>query len=630
MRSVASFSGHVIPRPPGSLLDGNLILYLAGVPVLGIFAQWLAWRLRIPSILLLLGIGVALGTLVKPDEVGFDAQLLFPIVSLSVAVILFEGGMTLHFGELKQAAGNTVLRLCTIGAVVSWVLTGVAACYLLHLDYRIAALIGAVLVVTGPTVVAPMLRQIQPTKRISSIVKWEGIVIDPIGAVAAVLVFEVTFAHEHALLLLVKAIAIGVALGLVSAMLLVQCVRRYWIPDYLHGVVFLATGVGVFVLSNLLQSESGLVTVTILGIALANQKNAPMHHVLEFKEHLRVLLISCLFIVLGSRVDPMDIFNLGWRGLLFLVVMILVVRPASVFVATLATKLSWQERTFLAFLAPRGIVAAAVASVFALELAAHASEAELVSQIESLVPVTFLVIVGTVFFYGLFSAPLARKLGVAEPNPQGILFAGAEPWIREIAKAVMESGHHVVLVDTNYANVAAARMEGLTAECASILGEHARADIDLAGIGRLAAMTPNDEVNSMAAREFLHHFGRADVYQLAPWDAGSRRASISEHLQGRLLFGKGLHHDALVRIFDQGATVKRTKLTEEFSFDDFRATYNEDVILLFVDDENHKLQVCTTEGELKPKAGQTIIALVDAYFDQVAPKANAETKDETS
>lgn len=609
-------------------LDDHLIFYLAGVPVLGIIAQWLAWRLRIPSILLLLGIGVCLGGFVKPDDVGFDATLLFPIVSLSVAVILLEGGMTLHFGELKQAAGSTVLRLCTIGALVSWGLTAVAARFLMDLDYRISALIGAVLVVTGPTVVAPMLRQIQPSKRMSSIVKWEGIVIDPIGAVLAVLVFEVTFTHEHAWLLLLKTVAVGLTLGLLTALLLVQCVRRYWIPDYLHGVVFLATGVGAFVVSNYLQAESGLLTVTILGVALANQKNVPMRHVLEFKEHLGVLLISCLFIVLGSRVDPMDIYNLGWRGLLFLVVMIVIVRPASVFLSTVATKLSWQERTFLAFLAPRGIVAAAVASVFALELGTHAAEPSLVPQIESLVPLTFLVIVGTVFFYGLCSAPLARSLGVSEPNPQGILFAGAEPWIREIARAVMDSGHNVLLLDTNYANVAAARMEGMSAECTSILGEHAREEVDLAGIGRLAAMTPNDEVNSLAAREFVHHFGRADVYQLSPWDAGSRRASIAEHLQGRLLFGKGLHHDALVRIFEQGASVKRTKLTDEFSYEDFRATYNEDVILLFVVDENGKLHVSTTEGDLTPKAGQTVIALVDAFFDQVAPKPDAEANHE--
>ncbi len=490
--------------------------YLAGVPLLGVAAQWLAWRLRLPSILLLLGIGVAIGGVVHPDELlahlaGVDphasslgSRVLFPIVSLSVAVILFEGGLTLRFHELKEA-GSGVLRLVTIGALVSWALTAVAAVLLLDLDVRIAALVGAILVVTGPTVVAPMLRQIQPSRRIASAVKWEGIVIDPIGAVLAVLVFEFVFASaEHAhftaiAAMLFKTILIGGFLGLATAGLLVQSVKRYWVPDFLHGVVFLTAAMGVFALSNLLQEESGLVTVTVLGIALANQKGASIHHVLEFKEHLRVLLISCLFIVLGSRVDPLDVWDLGFGGAAFLAAMILVVRPASVFVATIRSALTYRERIFLAFLAPRGIVAAAVSSVFALKLAAWSGveiESEsLAKQADALVPITFLVIVGTVFVYGLFAAPLARRLKLADPNPQGILFAGAEPGIREIAKQVHAKGIPVLLVDTNYANVAAAKMAGLPAECVSILSEHLREELDLAGIGRLLAMTANDEVN---------------------------------------------------------------------------------------------------------------------------------------
>jgi len=369
------------------LREHAFFYYLAGVPLLGIAAQWLAWRLRLPSILLLLGIGVAVGSFVSPDELlahladvdastsAVGSRVLFPIVSLSVAVILFEGGLTLRFHELK-GAGSGVLRLVTIGALASWALTTFAAVILLHLDLRIAALVGAILVVTGPTVVAPMLRQIQPTRRVASAVKWEGIVIDPIGAILAVLVFEFVFAHaEHATLasiatMLFKTAAIGGVIGLATAALLAQSVKRYWVPDFLHGVVFLTVAMGVFALSNFLQEESGLVTVTVLGIALANQKTASIHHVLEFKEHLSVLLIACLFIVLGSRVNPRDVWNLGFGGLAFLAAMILVVRPVSVLLATIRSTLTLQERIFLGFLAPRGIVAAAVSSVFSLKLAA--------------------------------------------------------------------------------------------------------------------------------------------------------------------------------------------------------------------------------------------------------------------
>jgi hypothetical protein len=277
----------------------------------------------------------------------------------------------------------------------------------------------------------------------------------------------------------------------------------------LHGVVFLAAAVGVFAASNVLQEESGLVTVTVLGIVLANQKAISIHHVVEFKEHLGVFLISCLFIVLGSRLDPQSLYVLGWNGVIFLAVLILLVRPASVYLAMLGTKLTWQERTFLAFLAPRGIVAAAVTSVFALKVATIVSpDSELALQAEMLVPITFLVIVGTVAIYGLLAAPLAKYLGLSDTNPQGVLFAGGDQWIRDMARMLQDEGVQVMLIDTNYANVAAARMDGLPAECASILSEEVREEFDLFGIGRLLAMPPNDEVNALAAREFAHAFGR--------------------------------------------------------------------------------------------------------------------------
>ncbi|MCB9921597.1 MAG: sodium:proton antiporter [Planctomycetaceae bacterium] len=612
--------------------------YLAGVPLLGIAAQWLAWRLRLPSILLLLGIGVAVGSLVSPDELlahlaGVDttttavgSRVLFPIVSLSVAVILFEGGLTLRFHELREA-GSGVLRLVTVGALSSWLLTSVAGVLLMDLDGRIATLVGAILVVTGPTVVAPMLRQIQPARRIASTVKWEGIVIDPIGAILAVLVFEFVFAHAgHSSLAaisatLIKTIVVGSVSGLVTAAFLVQSVKRYWIPDFLHGVVFLTVAMGVFALSNLLQEESGLVTVTILGIALANQKSISIHHVLEFKEHLRVLLISCLFIVLGSRVDPRNVWNLGIGGASFLAVLILIVRPASVLLATIRSPLTFSERIFLGFLAPRGIVAAAVSSVFALKLASWSglTNEDFTRQADAIVPITFLVIAGTVFAYGLFAAPLARWLKLADPNPQGILFASAEPGIREIAQQLQREGFPVLLIDTNYAHIAAAKMEGVPAECASVLSDHVREELDLAGIGRLLAMTANDEVNSLAVREFSYLFGRANVYQLTPWDEGSgKRTSVSEHLRGRLLFGKHLNHDALAARFLVGNTVKSTKLSDEFSFEHFRARYSDSAIVLFVIDEAKKLTVCSPDTPLEPKAGQTIIALVEPADSQDA------------
>jgi NhaP-type Na+/H+ or K+/H+ antiporter len=606
-----------------------LVVYLTIVPLLGVLAQWLAWRLRLPSILLLLAFGVILGQFIVPDDLlsqltGSDpsaaARLLFPVVSLSVAIILFEGGLTLRLRELREA-GNGVLRLVTIGALISWGLGSLAAWWMLGFSPGVAALLGAVLIVTGPTVVAPILRSIRPTRRVSSLVKWEGIVIDPIGAVLAVLVFDIVFAQHTqtplvtTLGLLATTLAVGFGIGALTAWALIQWVKRYWLPDYLHGVVFLVAAMGSFTLSNILRHESGLVTVTVLGVLLANQRSISIRHVIEFKEHLGVFLISCLFIVLGSRLEPRQLWDLGWGGLGFVAAMILVVRPAAIFLSQLGSDLKWNERAFLACLAPRGIVAAAVSSVFALELAAHyatGDAGEMVSQANRVVPVTFLVIVCTVAIYGLSAAPLASWLRLADAKPQGILFSGAEDWIREIANLLKESGFQVMLVDTNYSHVAHARMDGLPAECASILSEHVQEEMDLSGIGRLLATTPNDEVNALSVAELTHVFGRENVFQLKPSEAGSpQRQLVSEHLRGRQLFRPSLTHEDLLRRLESGSTIKRTNLTDEFPYAAFEDRYGDSVVLLFLIDSSGNLKIATSDGKQAPQPGQTIIALVD-------------------
>jgi hypothetical protein len=435
----------------------------------------------------------------------------------------------------------------------------------------------------------------------------------------AVLVFEefIFSIGEHAfgnaVWLLLKTALVGGVLGGAAAWLLAQCLRRFWLPDFLHGVAFLTVALAAFAISNWIQEESGLFTVTLLGVILANTKGIRVHHVLEFKEHLGVLLISCLFIVLGSRLELQDLLQVGPSGLVFLGFLVLLIRPAAVFASTFGSELTWRERVFLAFLAPRGIVAAAVASVFALKIASlGVADEQLAAQGEQLVPLTFFVIVGTVSVYGLLSGPLARLLKLADPNPQGILFAGAEPWTCEIAKAIQNEEFAVLLVDTNYANVAQAKMAGLPAECYSILSEHVHDELDLSGIGRMLAMTPNNEVNTMAVREFSPAFGRANVYQLALHDDGSsRRASVAQHLRGRLLFAAELNYDELAYRLDHQWEIKRTQLTESFAYSNFREVYGESAIILFVIEEK-RLTICSAEMTSEPKAGSTIIALVQS------------------
>lgn len=613
----------------------SLLAYLAFLLLLGVIVQWSAWRLKLPSILLLLVFGFALShfTGTRIDTYLANEESLLSLVGFFVAIILFEGGLTLKFSELKEA-GTPVLRLCTVAVAIAFGLAAVAARLTLGYHWQICALLGAILVVTGPTVVAPLLRLIKPRRKVASIVKWEGIVVDPIGAVLAVLVF-ITIQEgglgqgwDTVAIALVKTLVIGLGLGWGLAKVTEILMSRHLIPDFLESMFFLALVGVAFAGSNAIQHEAGLLTVTVLGVALANQKKVSVRHILEFKENLRVLIISLLFLMLSGRIGIAEIQVVWQKGLFFLAALILVVRPASVFLANLGSKrTTFREQLFLALLAPRGIVAAAVTSVFALQITGAAKAnpgneryAQLAEQASELVPLVFIVILGTVTFYGLLAAPLARRLGLSDANPSGILFAGADPWIRVVAKGLVHEGHHCLLLDTRYEKIAAARLDGLTAVRANILSEYAEEEIDFAGLGHLVAATPNNEVNSLAAREFQHRFGKANVWQLTPPDVDvHHQKAVASHMRGRFCFLGGPRFSELSSFFRKGAEMKKTFLTEVFTLEDFKKRHGENAIILFKENEEKVLTPVLSNTE-KIEGPITIHSLVIEQ-DDVETKA---------
>ncbi|BCX49492.1 sodium/proton antiporter [Haloferula helveola] len=607
------------------------LLYLTLILAVGVAAQWLAWRFKLPSILLLLAFGFALGqwTGVKIDDFlapgDAHSNPLLSAVGLFVAIILFEGGLTLKFRELRES-GLPVLRLCTVAVVISFALTAVFMWKALGYDFRLAALSGAILTVTGPTVIAPLLRHVNPTRKMASIFKWEGIVVDPIGAVLAVLVFKGALASDADTAWLQTGIAIGKMLlvGVVGGFVLGKVVeillRKHLIPDYLQPVFLLAVVAVAFTGSNMFEKEAGLVTVTVLGIALANQRSVSVKHILEFKENLRTLIISSLFIVLSGRISVDDLTGTLGKGLALLGFLILIGRPLSVFGSLFrSVQTTMKERVFLAFLAPRGIVAAAVASIFALEfeVAANSGEhfgdqaATIASQSAEISALIFLVIIGTVAVYGLGAAPLARALGLASTNPTGVLFAGADAWARLAAKALKDDGHQVMLLDTNFANVSAAKMLGLEAHRANILSEFAEEDLDFNGLGSLIAGTPNDEVNSIATQRFIHQFGRAGVWQIAPLDRDqSHKTAAASDVRSQICFTGGPDHRTLQQLAARGAVVKKSHITDVFTLEDFRLTYGERPYhVLFMADESRGLRPAPIEIE-RVTPGTTLYVLL--------------------
>ena len=610
----------------GGAADGGISpsITLAGIIGLGVVAQWIAWRLRIPSVLMLLLAGLGAGpierlisghALLDPD-VTFGQDVLFPAVSLSVAIILFEGGMSLRFAELRQTTRD-VRNLVTIGAAVTWVLTTTAAFLLLGLPIGVSALLGAILVVSGPTVVVPMLRHIRPTRRVGSVVKWEGIVNDPIGAVLAVLVFEVLRPHGADGAFGVVAWSLGAALlaggviGWFLGWLLVLLIRKHWIPDYLHAPTAVGLVLVGFAVSNQIQAESGLITVTLAGILVANQKRASVKHILEFNEIMRTLLISVLFIVLSARL-PLekvgDVLNPG--SILFLVLLIFIIRPAAVFASTRKSELKRNEKLFVAWMAPRGIVAAAVTSIFALELQKNGVIAE--ATADQLVLYTFLVVVSTVAVYGLTASHLARRLKLASHNPQGLVIAGADRWQLAIGKALKTEGYDVLVVDTNWQNISQARMAGLQTFYGSVLSEYAMDRMELDGKGRLLAMTLNDELNALAVQHFIETFGRVNCYQLAMGhEASERQEKMGLHMHGRLLFDAEATFDSLQQRVLRGSVVRTTLLTEEFEFTDFLEQYADKALPLGLIKENGDFVLWTANSPPSPKPGQKLLALIE-------------------
>ena len=615
-----------------------VVMALAAVFVLGISAQWLAWKTKLPSILLLLLFGFLAGPvfgLIPTDELLRKEQT-FSFVTLAVGLVLFEGALQLRFREI-ESVGGVLISLLTVGVLVTWVLATLAAWLVLGFTIEISLLLGALLTVTGPTVIGPILRQVRPTGRIGAIVRWEGIVIDPIGAVLAVLVFDVLATLQGGELQQagfdvvagsLKVILVGGIVGALIAYGLLWMLRYHQIPDHLQSPASLASVLLACVASNYFAHESALVAVTVMGIVLANQRRVDIRHIFEFKENLTVLLISTLFIILTARLKLESFAELSWRGPLFVLALILIVRPAAIWAATFRSQLSWREKAFLAMMAPRGIVAAAVASVFALEVGVDGQP--LIPKDQPFAPATFLVIVGTVAVYGLAARPLARKLGLAFENPQGALIASAHPAARAIGKALRDAGYPVLLCDINYENVQAARLEGLPVYQGNILSEQTQEEMVLDGIGRLLALTPNDEVNALATLQYAEIFGRSESYQLVPRRLASDGEHQPQNLQGRYLFGCDMTFEKLLAKYRDGYRPKATKISEKFTFQRFIDRYAGDYELLFVITPDGDVDVVTTDEDPRPPAGSMIIAMVQPKPTKKLVERVGDTKAEVA
>ena len=507
---------------------------LAGIIILGIIAQWFAWRLKLPAILPLILIGLLVGPiasmytengykLIEPiwnGEKGlFPGDSLYYFVSLAISIILFEGGLTLKRSEIKNV-GPVITKLITLGSLVTFFGAGVAAHYIFGLSWQISFLFSALIIVTGPTVITPILRNIPLKKDISTVLKWEGILIDPIGALAAVLVFEFISVGEGkaytvtALVEFGKILLFGLTFGFAFAHALTFLIKKNFIPHYLLNVASLSTVLLVFVISDVFAHESGLLAVVVMGMVMGNTDLPNIKELLYFKESLSILLISILFILLAANINMSDlelIFN--WKTATLFAIIVFIIRPLAVFLSATNSNLKFNEKLFIGWVGPRGIVAAGIASLFGSKLLKQGE-----AGAEYITPLVFMIVLGTVLLNATTARLFAKMVGVFLTKSEGILIIGASKFSRLIGDYLQKNNRHVVLVDNNQTNINRAKKLGLEAFSANIYADSLKDNIELSDIGYLMSLTGNADINNYAINRFNKQYGEHGSYRLVSSD----------------------------------------------------------------------------------------------------------------
>jgi NhaP-type Na+/H+ or K+/H+ antiporter len=584
-------------------ISNALPFKIALIGTLGIGAQWLAWRLQKPAIVLMAIAGLIFGPLIgallgisslapihsmletlrlNPQE--DFGNLYRPMIGIAVAIILFEGGLNLRFKDLGDSA-KAVGRMVFLAAPIAWILGAGLTHYVVGLSWDISAMVGGLFVVTGPTVIMPLLRQAHLKSRPANVLKWEGIVNDPVGALFAVGGYEfIRFSQMGASIPLAMAKLVGAAvfggiIGVVSGYGLAWAFRRGHIPEYLKAPIVLAWVLLIYVLANTLAEETGLLAVTALGMTMANTKYASMVEMRRFKENIAIILVSGIFVILTATLTPeiLTAFVTDWKVIAFVLGMMLFVRPVAVMVSTLWSGLNWRESLLISFIAPRGVVAVAVAGLFAAELQVLGRG----DEGAYFIPLAFALVFATVGFAGFFIAPLSKALGLASGSGNGVLIVGANPWSLGLARALKDMDINVLVADTNWRRLRAARLEGHTTFYGEVLSENADYSLDHSAFNHLIAATPNDAYNALVCVEFAPELGRHRVFQVSGQEgADENEDSIAFTSRGRMLSTRGRSFDALTRDWWSGWRFRVTRLTEDYKLSDLYEARGDDTDII--------------------------------------------------
>ncbi len=585
------------------------MLELAGIIILGILAQWVAWKFKIPAILPLILIGLLVGPIAAEylsDDGGkwiepiwngkkglFPGEGLYYFVSLAISIILFEGGLTLKRSEIKNV-GPVITKLITLGSAITFFGAGILAHFIFNLSWELSFLFSGLIIVTGPTVITPILRNIPLKKDVSAVLKWEGILIDPIGALVAVLVFEFISVGgdrgftKTALMEFGKIILFGTTFGFTFAHALAFAVNKKLIPHYLLNVVSLSTVLLVFVESEIFAHESGLLAVVVMGMVLGNSKLENLKELLYFKESLSVLLISILFILLAANINIEDLMLLyTWKTAILFAVVVFVIRPLAVFLSTLGSNLKLNEKLFISWVGPRGIVAAGIASLFGSKLLKDGIEGA-----EYITPLVFMIVLGTVLLNATTARLFAKIVGVFLTKSEGILIIGASKVSRLIGHYLETNGRHVVLIDSNENNIEIAKELGLEAMSNNIYSDTLMDNIELNDVGYLMALTGNSDINKYAINKFGKQFGENGSFRLV-----STEEMLDENNNPKEgLFSHTDDFNSLTELTKKYPSIQEIEMQDKAHYESLIKKTNEDkdIIPLFIKDNGGELHIISS------------------------------------
>lgn len=590
----------------------SILLTIMLIGFLGISSQWVAWRFRVPAIVVMSITGLIVGPvlgLINPEQ--DFGNLYDPIISVAVAIILFEGSLNLKFKELS-GLGKPVFRIATIGAFLAWILGSLTAHYVAGLSWTVAFVIGGLFIVTGPTVIIPLLRQSKLKPRPAKILKWEGIIVDPFGVLLAVFAFEIityftaTDPNGKALLLFFAVAFLAIIFGIICGRFISWLFDYGLIPEFLKSPVVFVTVILCFTVVDELMHGTGLLSVTAMGMTLANMKTTSVADMRNFKEDISILLISAIFIMLTASLKVDTLLHMFSPNIIgYVLLMMFAVRPLSIFLSTIGSGLSFNEKALVGWIAPRGIVALTVSSYFASVLLDAGYE-----DASILLTLTFGLVFFTVVAHGFSIGWLAKKLNLSMEGKPGVLITGSNLFTVELSLSLKKANYPVMIVDNSWERLAGARKSGVPFYYGSLLSEQTEYNLDTIPYEYLIASTVSHSYNALICTTFMPEYGRANVFKVSPYEeTASGPSDPLDQIGGRILFDEDVSISDLNDKINKGYIFRQTRITNQYSYEQYVAEKDDSTVFLYVITSSGELKFYSERMRTVPGAGDLIVSL---------------------